>query len=359
MGETSSSYKQFVAAALITAWLPLTILALVNYLTDPFEIFQTNLFTKTGVVQERFIKIEFLKHNTEFDIFLLGGSRAGTTPPSAIESVYSGHRAYNMYVSSGNQYDVRTLGQWLLKNHKNTRTLIVQFAWPESSGPFVESLQYRRHPDISGESPLGFYLKYIFAYSFPQIAFKWHNNFTNSGNFSFRLDEGSYRFPLKDAALDEECSAYWEKVISEIGAGKGQVSESEWNELLERNISDLHQLINDAKIRDVNVVVFIPPHHHMFLGNLDKSRYEQLLRRLSQITEFWNLAYYSSMTTNNCNYYEPSHYTERISGLVVNALRVPIPVEAVPYIRFVNQSNIDSEVRYMYANFESYARYDK
>jgi hypothetical protein len=346
------SSRLYLKIFLAIGVLPVAVLVAVNFLVDPYEVFQTRLLPEVGATQERYLKVEFLKRHAEFDVFLLGGSRMGTTVPADVEKLLPGRRAYNFFVSSGNQYDNLVHAKWLLRSRPDVKALYVQVDWPESFGPFGPHLQYLSHPEVLGKPSAGFLRQYLFSFAYQPLEFKVLNNTVKRGEFQLPLEAGYFRYPKRDASIDADCKSY----VGQRPEFSERVQESRRSPAQERLIDEslgaLAELVAEARKRSVEVHAFVTPYNNKFLDKLNLDQYSELLGRLASITPYWNFGFYSPITEDNCNYYETSHYRAKVSPLLFSAMSGR--AGKVTYGRYVSAENVSSEIEFLRGNFRAH-----
>ena len=331
--------------------IPIALLVSLNYLIDPYQVFQSKFFMEVGQTQERYLKIELLKKNRTFDTLLLGGSRMGTTRPDDVDKILESSKTYNLFVSSGNQYDNLMLSNWIIKFYPNAKHLYIQVDWPESFGPVREHLQYLTHPDVAGVSNIGFTNKYLFTLSYEAFKFKLANNFARKGEFKLVLDKGNFYYPNRDNLLALDCAKY--KIgVPDFNTHFNEAAETSQQKMLnKKSIEAIREVVEAAKNKYIEVHIFITPHNHNFLDKINLNEYLDFLRQLSSISPYWNFGFYSNVTTDDCNYYESSHYISHVGELVFKSMRSR--GRDYNYGRYVSENNIDAEVVFIKSNFKS------
>jgi hypothetical protein len=339
---------------LLVGLCPVALLLAINILVDPYEVFQTKIFPEVGATQERYLKVEYLKKNRRFDTFLLGGSRMGTTVPTEIEQLLPGHHIYNFFVSSGNQYDNLIHVRWLLQTQPQIRNLYIQVDWPESYGLTREYLQYLTHPEVLGDNAPGFLRKYLFTFAPNAFEFKIENNTKRKGEFRLDLASGHFDYPKRNAVIAADCGEYVMQV-KDFAAPAQETAQSEGQKQLNtRSLAALAELLAAAKSRGVDTTIFVTPHHHRFLDRINLAEYLKFLNDLAAITPYWNFAFYSSITSNDCNYYEPSHYIAKVAPLLYAAMSKKSASRE--YAHYVNAENVASELEFVRGNFQSHRK---
>jgi hypothetical protein len=77
-----------------------------------------------------------------------------------------------------------------------------------------------------------------------------------------------------------------------------------------------------------------------------KDDYLNYLKSIAKITDFYDFSGYNSITTNNCNYYETSHYRphigELIAGRIFKDKNISIPND---FGTWVTKENVDKYLK--------------
>ena len=344
-------YASFLRIFLSIGILPVVLLAAANYLIDPYQVFQTGLLPEVGQTEERYLKIEYLKHNPRLDTFLLGGSRAGTANPADIEKVLAGAHVYNFFVSSGNQSDNLMHGRWLLDHMPRVKVIYVQVDWPESIGAIQGGYQYIHHPEVSGKSAAGFQIQYLMHFSYNAFEYKIQNNTNHRGDFKLPLESGQFYYPRRDALITRDCPAYVRQSPSLTDPVGEAPALPHQKMLIDESLDTLRQLVAAAANKGVRIELYVTPHHHRFLDKINLDQYKYFLSKLATIAPFWNFGFYSDITLNDCNYYESSHYLREVAPRLYTAMNNGSPAS---YVHHVTPNGIADELTSIEANFRKY-----
>ncbi|MFZ2507559.1 MAG: hypothetical protein WAW79_03660, partial [Steroidobacteraceae bacterium] len=78
-------------------------------------------------------------------------------------------------------------------------------------------------------------------------------------------------------------------------------------------VQELRRLAEESGIR---LILLVTPHNQHYLDRFRRVDIEYFLERLADIAPFWNFASYSSVTTDDSNYYETSHHRPAIGAMV-------------------------------------------
>ena len=112
------------------------------------------------------------------------------------------------------------------------------------------------------------------------------------------------------------------------------------NNLINETIEDIKNIISICKENNINLIFFINPIHKTtyLYNNLDNLN--NFKKRLSQITNYYDFAIINSLTTNNYNFYETSHYRELVGDIILDT----IYNNSTEYGLLVTKDNIDNYI---------------
>lgn len=321
----------------------------VNFIVDPYSVFGTSFFPEYGQPQERYLKIEFLKNNPDFNTFLMGSSRIGVVNTDDVDSYFSGAKSYNLTLSQANQWDVEKHIGWLVENIPKLSHVIVQVDWPTEFGserPTYKLLD-EIHPDISGRGRIDFLLDYLTFFNSEALKTKLVNNLGGFDLLNYKLSKGYWSRPRRDQRIDEGCKKYVDEEKSfNTDVRPAKVSP----DIRDKSIDAIARYKTLLDSKNIRLTIFLTPHNHRMLDSIDIEDYEVFIRELAAITGFYNFMYYSNLTKNDCNYYESSHYRPFIGGVIIQILAGSLHGRMDSF-RFVNDRAIENEIDFLKANF--------
>src|SRR5438128_972878 len=112
------NYKKSNSIILICICLSVFVIGLSNYIIDPFELFHSHFLKIPDEMNERFNKVLHLKKtHQDYNGYLLGSSRIGTTSPSIFERYLKDSHFYNLTIAGGTQLDNLCLVKYLISQH--------------------------------------------------------------------------------------------------------------------------------------------------------------------------------------------------------------------------------------------------
>lgn len=287
----------------------------INYLVDPFNIFNTNILKKEFQPNERFVKINYLeKHKNEFNGYMFGSSRIGTTSPIDIEKYISKSKFYNLTISSGNLYDHQKHLEYFIKNKYPIETLYLQidienmYFFGNTNNDYLRKF----HPYILNDSLIEYYKSYL-TNDFPiNIREKIKININDSESVVFNFKIGSWDQPSKNNEIANNCEEYIKNIPTFNIKQKRTVTYIKRNEHKEA-------LLNIKRLTDSNnikLIVFTTPHNKNMMDRFVIKDYLEYLYDIANIVDYYDFSGYNTITKEDCNYYEYSHYLSKIGKLI-------------------------------------------
>lgn len=350
---SSLRYINFIISfALLTVMLGFS----VNYIVDSYSVFGSRFFPEYGQMQERYLKIEYLKKNSNFNTFLIGSSRIGPVKTEVVDRHLLGAKSYNLTISQANQWDVEKYIEWLAKNIPSLTHVIVQIDWQTGYGSYRPNyaLLDEVHPDISGRSKYDFLFDYLTLFNVEAMKAKVSNNRGGIDLLKYDMTKGYWSRPLRDKKIEENCESYVasENAFPKIRNFPKKVESS----ILNNNLASIARYKNLLDNKNIKLTILLTPQNHHAIDLIDINDYEYFVRKLTNITDFYNFMYYNKLTKNDCNYYEASHYRPSVGELVIHSLANQSTNQDEIY-QYVNKTSVESHIKHLKTNFISERRY--
>lgn len=343
--------KQFVSYVVGFALLAVLAGFSVNYIVDPYSVFGTKFFPEYGQLQERYLKVEYLKKHSDFNTFLIGSSRVGVVKTEYVDQYFPGSKTYNLTISQANQWDVEKHVEWLVKNIPSLSHVIVQIDWVNSYGPDRPNyaLLDEIHPDISGRAEYAFLLDYLTKFSIEGLKAKISNNFGGLDLLNYDMSKGYWSRPLRDEKIDANCASY---IANEKEFHGNNSSEKVRRTILADALGSIARYKSLLDEKHIELTVLLTPQNHNAIDSIDIEDYLYFISQLVDITGFYNFMYYTKMTKNDCNYYETSHYRPVIGEAVIRTLAKQ-PRNQGDVYQYVTKATLDRHSVFLKANFLS------
>jgi hypothetical protein len=326
----------------------------VNYIIDPYSIFGTRFFPNFGNPQERYLKIEYLKKNPNFNTFLIGSSLIGTVRTEDVDRNIPGANSYNLTLSQAHPQDIEKHTEWLLVNIPKLTHVIIELDWPAEYG--VRNPGYamlvQDHPDISGRSKFGFLFDYLPAINAAALSLKIERNSTDFQNIlQYNMSKGYWSRPYLDTAIETDCNKYVANQGS-FSQKNNQPKKLNSAALISDTLTSIERTKRLLEKKNVKLTLLLTPLNHVLLDTIDISDYEKFITELVKITDFYNFMYYNSLTKNDCNFYESYHYRPLVGELLIRSLAEQ-PREQSEIYRFVSKESLVLLIAYFRSNFEA------
>lgn len=344
--------KLFVNYILFCALILVSVGFSINCIVDPYSVFGTKFFPEYGQMQERYLKIEYLNKNSNFNTFLMGSSRVGAIRTEFVDQYFPGAASYNLTVSAANQWDIEKHVEWLLKNVPTLTHVIVQIDWPNAYGPDNNGLPLMRalHPDLSGRAKHDFLLDYLTKFNLEAMREKIKNNYGGLNQIEYDMTKGYWSWPLRNSKIEENCNEY---VVNEkTFHGSRNVAEKVNPSVLNSSLASIARYKKLLDAKNVKLTVLLTPQNQHKVDPIVMADYEFFVSELVKITDFYNFMYYNKLTKNDCNYYETTHYRPVVGELVIKSLAEPHGNRREIY-QYVTKESLPLHIDFLKENFIS------
>ena len=337
--------KRWLKIWIILTFLSIPTLILINYIVDPLNILHTKFLKYDFQTNERFIKVEYLdKNNYKYNSYLFGSSRIGTTHTKDIEKYIPNSKFYNLTVSLGNFYDYLNHLKYFLKKNYKLDNIYLQIDIGNMGYYGNSNLGYlgKLYPPVIDESLDMFYIEYLTSFLPMSIKGKIQLNINNnkeSENHIFTT--GIQTNSKKEQLLNSNCKEYIKNEPTFHRSNKRVFSAIFVNETIEA----LKNIVKLSKENNISLYVFTTPYNKNMMDTVKINDYLEFLKSISKVVNFYDFTGYNSITVNNCNYYEHSHYRPLVGKLIAARIfkdnTVEIPEDFGVYI---NEDTIENHL---------------
>lgn len=332
------------------------LIPVINLAIDPTEIFGTGLLPHRFQVNDRYRKFEYLLTRCgDCTGFLLGSSRMGYTDPAPFDRLLTHGRAYNMNISSANAWDYLEFARFLAGRGIRAELLVVQLDLTEEFG---DRARYQRHPAVSGESRFRFFFENLFSLQYKSLIGKVWYNLQGRDSSGFDWTTGQRSRVDAERKLAADADAYVrEQPEFHVPARSLRPDPARVAQGIDRSLAAMRDLATLCRSTGTRLVVVVTPHNQHYLDRYRFAELERLLRGLAAVTPFWNFAGYSSVTTDDRNYYETSHHRPYVAAWVARRILDGDGANApADFGRYVAPANVDSEIAKLRAQFAARER---
>lgn len=305
----------YVIASVI---LFLLLISAINIRINTFGVFSfdtSNMYVND--LNTRYTKIEkLLNQRTKYTSFLVGGSRVGTIKPSSIENYLSDERFYNLTVSSASSNENYQHTKFLVETLDAKTILLLIGIDQMCSSEQLLARTNRLHYKVSGENPIPFYLNYLTMVDLSSLIKFEDDSLETVLRKRVYNEDGTWKYQLLENKITENGSRYYQErkefeLVNKRTLGGGAIQSTVEYIRKIKTICDSHK---------TKLFVVITPHNHIMMDAFVRDNYLDFLFRISEVTDYWDFSGYNSVTINNENYYEHSHFRPQVGDLIVNKI---------------------------------------
>lgn len=307
--------RHFNLSFFISTLLFVSTILITNLLIDPFNIFNTGLLKQRYQANERFIKINYLHENhVTFDSYMFGSSRIGFTNPAIIEKYILNSKFYNFTLSAANFSDYLAHLNYFIEEKYPIKNIYFQID--------VASLAHYGHPDdfyllkmhpyVTGKNKFIFYIDYLTHPMWINIKGKLLANLQDQNHSLYNWEKGYYSKPYLEESIQNNCQKYYQTEPS----FQLHTSRNVRGTAIAQSIAALKKIKKLCDENHINLIVFITPHNQHMMDAFVLEDYFNYLQQIAYITDYYDFSGYNTITTNDCNYYETSHYRPLVGELI-------------------------------------------
>lgn len=349
-------YKRF-ALRFIGLFFTITLgNALLNFILNPYEIFEHQILERSIYYNQRYEKINFLKDNHQrFNAYLIGSSRIGLITPQKIESYLPESRFYNAWVSSGNPLDAQIFIDWLLKNHYEVKYLLIQIGLDHCINiidyRIAGDMQRNWHYEISASSPIDFYAPYIFGFLVKTISQKGKILLQGGEAPQFEDEQtGAWGYTTRERERRKDPKAY---IANEPSFHKPKITPRDFMPAVQITLlkEALNKLNAQCKDNQIQCIFMTAPLYYKDTWRYSQGLRDSVLELLAQNLSdgFWHFDYLNSITTDEHNYYENVHQLPEVDTMMLAKIFGDNAKTRKDFGIFITKENFESSIQYLHA----------
>lgn len=333
-------YKRWLKKLFILIVVSISLVGLLNTLIDPYGVFGRNP-NSCSEPNERFVKMRYLSSSPDrYDGFLMGSSRIGSTEPSLLQKYFPKNKFYNLTISAGTLGEFEEMMHSMLKMGIKPRVIYLQIDLYDNLLTYKNDrskLLLRMKPEDSMKEKIAFYKDYF-------LLLPNHSNTTQQIKLDLGRQKRTSRYDFyntgcwyadaKEHAIRDNPSFYIknEKTFHEIVKKTIPFNGT----VMSQNLEALKRIKKLSTDNNIQLILFVTPHNHKMLDVIGLDNYQIFMKHLVNITDFWDFSGYNSVTLNNVNYYEYSHYRPHvakwIASRIFNDISTDIPDDFGIYV---------------------------
>ncbi|MBQ7578844.1 MAG: hypothetical protein IJT21_11335 [Synergistaceae bacterium] len=300
--------KKFLVKFSFLAAYFIIIQVILPVLIDPFNVFHAFNIRDNGVTpNQNYIKMKYILANPEkFNGFIFGSSRVTALNP---EKINNGGKVYNMTYPAGLPCEHLANIKTFLANNIKPAKIYMAF---DSMSYTVSYSEHITKPlncpyEYLRENPEHFYSLYLNA----AVTFQSIGKIIKHSpvkNFADKFYNYGYEFDYNMTSNYD-----WDKAVPAMGDFNGE-------KFMDSTLKDIREIVKICRDNNIELVIFTNPMHYItYLASLERN-YIYFLAELAKITDFYNFSGLNSITINNNNYLETSHYKAEIGDIIINII---------------------------------------
>jgi hypothetical protein len=296
----------------------------INVVVDAYGIRRTDFSRQFQPPNMSFCKINYLmKNKNKYDSFIFGSSRVTNIDVKKI----SNGRYYNMFYAGGLPEEHLEHLRFLLNNGvavKNVLLGLDDFSYLIDPQQHLGELDFQPHPAVSGKSLLTFYGEYFFKLNklFPQLQAYIRHNYTRRN--SPEETRVVYDIYGTGRGLCSDCDESIERNVRGHITSKIFLEPTDYRFLQKDRIapvlSAMKELVALSEKDRFRLIIFINPIHRTTYLNADLGKFALFKRKLAEIADYYDFSGLNSVTTNNYDYYETSHYRPFVGDMMLKVM---------------------------------------
>jgi len=321
-----------------------------NICIDPYRIFHTE--TNNSIIEpsRRYRKMKHIINNPKkHDSFIFGSSRVNHIDPRKIPNTKYFNMTYSLGLPNAHFEDI----QIMLQNGVKIKNLLIGIDYLSLiENPRIKDndLLRKKYPSTLAEK-LIFYKQYIF--NMPNLSFI-KKSFTSYSVNSLKLPEIGInaRNSKTELSIDSKPQIHIQRINNLTPKSKNTPKPK-----IENNILQIKKIVDLAKTNNINLIFFINPTQTSTYLNLNLNNYYESLRKLAEITNYYDFSGLSSTAIDNMNYYETSHYRTKMGNLIIAEIFGTEDTTKTPsdFCNYVNQNNIENNISRHEKLFKEYS----
>jgi hypothetical protein len=319
----------------------------INVVVDAYGILRTDFSRQFQLPNMNYVKISYLIRNTKkYDSLLFGSSRVENIDVKKIANgVY-----YNMTCPVGLPLEHLENIRFLVKSGMSIKNVMIgldDFSYHLDPRQHRSDLELQPHPAVSGKKLQTFYGEYFLKLRtfMPQLAAYIRHNYTHrNAPEETRIiydmyDTGRIFCPSCDADIERNVDAHIHSAIF------NKPFHSEGDNMA-KALAAMKEIAALAKQEHISLIVFINPIHKTTYLDTNLRQFALFKKELAAITDYYDFSGLNSVTTNNYDYYETSHYRPFVGDMMLKVMFGKPDVSAPRDFGFlVTRRNITSHLK--------------
>ena len=317
---------------ILSIFLTLVSISLLNYIVNPYNIFQQhffkNLLKPEAKVQERLTKPIGLKiDKRKINAVFFGTSRADLAINKDDYKNITGKEAENLAMGGLSEFEIRKMIDLALKIHPEIKEIYLAIDF-QTFGKTKTKINDNRseitdNPKLQASELCSALLS---------ISTTGNSLWTIVKNFLGIEKRMFYSQGHKHIFINEKIQDEFKGTISEYSGRYKDI------ELDEQKINDFEAYTNELKKRGIKVILFVMPTHitiqNLIDNNGKREIYNEWLQKLAEISDVINFNTENEYTTEEIKpdmeyFFDGSHSTHKFGEIIIKDLVAPEPTVGV------------------------------
>ncbi|MBO6149138.1 MAG: hypothetical protein J6O55_07355 [Lachnospiraceae bacterium] len=330
--------KTFLIKCMVFAAILAAVFLPIGIGLDPYNVFHWKHIRSNGVEPNKiYVKMSnILENPKKYDSFLFGSSRMGFFDVSRIDD----GKYYNMAYSEGTPAE----------HLDNLHIMLERGIVPKNITMGVDDISYFVDPAM--------HLNQLYRKNFP-----WDGTLSEKASFYLSYldlitltDSVSVVMEHKPSDLDYgkrllETGSENLTIKTQFDATNVKPSWSDYYSPREQSFQEIQDIIDLCKEHNIKLRIFTHPlNGHTYKKDIANG-YLVFLRRLAEITDYYNFSGFNDITLNMENYYETSHYCPDVANMVIDRIYYGKTDERLlsqGFGVYVTKDNVDSLMDILY-----------
>ncbi len=302
-------------ALIIAAW------AAVNILVDPFGVYGDVLFhwdSYSQTLNSRNGKAAYLSQRFEdYDSYVIGSGAASAYTPEILET-YLGGSFYNLFHDEADpEYDAQLVA-YLLEQDPDVKQIFLVLGPDDANASQAggSGLTQRPYYKITGETPLAYYARFLFAnprYAIDKLSARLRDTDMPQEFDQILPDSGGYDRRLRDAESIGDLEVYLTEHSGDFSQAQAGTAQLQSIDACVQSVAAIREMCDEA---GVELFVVLSPVYAQQLEAYDPESLNLFFRQLAQEVDYWNFSI-SSISYDARYFYDSHHIRGAVADMVL------------------------------------------
>ena len=311
--------KKWFFRAILLIIIGLGLVAVINYIIDPYGIFRKDFSWQFIEPNKHYIKVRYVsQHPNRYDCFLFASSRGNNIDARKIK----GGKCYNMQHSGGLPREHLNTMRYLLKKGVDIKFAVIaldEFSFQYSPDEHLSQPMRHHYPLVLNESRFLYIMQYLFFWHDWKIMKACLNGYKNKlksieGSVQYDIYEtGQSLSPGEDITIEQD-------PVTHINKPAFQKRFQPSDVYMDGVIKDLKDLVQFARENHIQLKFFIVPFYVTKYLDAGPDEMDRFKRELAALSDFWDFSGFNSITTNRYYYYETWHFRNLVGDMILSRM---------------------------------------